>query len=62
MLITKVKDKIVIETIANLQIAQSEAADNGDAKAVIKVTKYLMRFVKKYANSVNAIWPTEERE
>ena len=45
MLITKVKDKIVIETIANLQIAQSEAADNGDAKAVIKVTKYLMRFV-----------------
>ena len=62
MLVTKIKDQIVIETITNLQTAQSEAADRGDVKAVIKATKYLMRFAKKHADSVNAIWPVVAKE
>lgn len=61
MLVTTLKDNIVIATIVNLQAAQSAAADKGDVNATIKATKYLMRFAEKHADSVNAIWPLVER-
>ena len=59
---TKLLTTIENETIRNLLSAQRRIAESGNAKDVIRISRYLMRLAEKRGNVLIDIFPEGEKK